>query len=223
MSKNDSVGEVQRTAPGDANHAGNGAASDDSSSSQGSPVVLLSEQALFILACGIFEGEGSISRSSYSKSVTLDLTSTDFDILETVKIAFGCGKISTKPHGSVYSTRDNSEHSLEELLGWKPAWRWRVGNWDSVEPLLKRMRPFMGQRRRAKIDEVLADPPAAHGLSNFGNRSMIPGKYCSHGHLLTKETIYVYTTSYGDIKRNCWICKKEQAAEYRAKRDKARS
>lgn len=92
---------------------------------------------------GLFEGEGCISLSG--RTITLHVTSTDYDVLDTVLATAGCGAI-----GKEYrDKRPGKEH-------YKPFKRWEVRSLPEAQALLLRLYPYLHARRRARADQVLA-------------------------------------------------------------------
>ena len=79
---------------------------------------------------GMYEGEGCIERTS-AHGYRLNITSTDFDVLEKIQ-AFAGGYVHPK---KVYK-----DH-------YKSQWIWRLGDKKGVKNLLTGMLPFLGNRR----------------------------------------------------------------------------
>jgi hypothetical protein len=67
---------------------------------------------------------------------------TDLDVLERLRALTGVGNIA----GPV--VRENPNH--------KPIWQWKVSKNKESITLMRAVYPWMGERRRARIDEVLA-------------------------------------------------------------------
>jgi hypothetical protein len=100
----------------------------------------------FAWAAGLFEGEGCISLSRSNKGdhvrdVRLTVVNTDLDVLERFQATIGRGSIS--------------EMNSKSNLGSKQRWQWRLSRQVDVALLLRRMMPFLGQRRAAKARAVL--------------------------------------------------------------------
>jgi hypothetical protein len=94
----------------------------------------------------MFEGEGCISFKG--RMLTLHITSTDYDVLDTVLAVAGCGHI-----GKEYRHKGaGKEH-------YKPFKRWEIRGIGEAQSLLLRLRPYLLERRAAKADEVLALMP----------------------------------------------------------------
>jgi hypothetical protein len=110
-----------------------------------------SDEIDFAWACGLFEGEGSISHYLYQRSDCatkgrarrLQLGITDLDVLERFHGIVGVGVIRAQP----------------PVADRKRMHRWAVHDWTELEPLLRRMLPYLGIRRRAAAEALLADPP----------------------------------------------------------------
>lgn len=67
---------------------------------------------------------------------------TDRDVVEEFCRIVGCGKVSEEQRRR--PPRKN-------------CWYWTIGNRDDVERLLRAFYPRLGERRRAKADEALAE------------------------------------------------------------------
>lgn len=90
---------------------------------------------------GLFEGEGTFSSNGASYPV-IQITMCDLDVLERAAELIGVRRI-----GRVHDPR-----ALER--GWTQAYRFGVGGARAAE-LMRRLRPFMGQRRSGAIDRAL--------------------------------------------------------------------
>lgn len=88
---------------------------------------------------GLLEGEGTFTRCGTNLQVQIIMT--DEDVLRRAMKIAGCGNF--------YERGVRKE-------GYKPQFQWQVNPRDDVVALLKRVRPFMGERRGARIDELLA-------------------------------------------------------------------
>lgn len=97
-------------------------------------------------AAGLFEGEGSIALHPQLKGKrrALFLGMTDLDVLRTFQAVVGAGVIR------VMVVRGNR----------KPAWRWEVQSWAEVDGIGRMFLPYLHARRRARMEELLADPPS---------------------------------------------------------------
>jgi hypothetical protein len=112
-------------------------------------------------AAGLFEGEGSIihySTPSGKKSRMLQLETTDADVLQRFHAIVGVGQIRGP--------------RIREA-GRKPIWLWQCSKGLDYLPLLNTLMPWLGERRRAKAEQLLADPP-----------KLEPQTHCKRGHLL---------------------------------------
>lgn len=106
----------------------------------------------FAWACGLFEGEGSITylprtEDSRWKRRRLEMSSTDKDVLERFLKAVGVGTI-TGPRSRI---GPNGEPR-------KDIYAWHATCWDDIANLLPCMLPWLGERRKAKAEALLADP-----------------------------------------------------------------
>jgi hypothetical protein len=97
---------------------------------------------------GLFEGEGSVIHRGYSRSKQrgVVIAMTDKDVIERAALITQVGSVTRMP-----DTRSG-----------KPMWRWTLSRWCDLEPLLREMLPWLGIRRRAKVEALLADPPRQH-------------------------------------------------------------
>lgn len=93
---------------------------------------------------GIIEGEGSIGLKSNNKGGIanvpwIKVAMTDEDVIAKLHSVAGFGTVCSSPCASG-----------------KTLWLWQSALRDKVPKFLKMIRPWMGERRLAKIDEVLA-------------------------------------------------------------------
>ena len=92
---------------------------------------------------GIIEGEGSISARLNNKSgyLTVELTvaSTDRDMIEKLDKIY--------PGKSEY-IREYSNHFKTQYI-------WAVTNRSGVRSVINKILPFMGSRRKARMEEVI--------------------------------------------------------------------
>lgn len=91
-------------------------------------------------AAGIFEGEGTLFLTSQTNSPCAALRMTDEDVVRRFAEIIRRGRVT-----EVIDPRPQC----------KPLWSWRLGTKDDVGVLIKLFYPYLGQRRRAKADEVL--------------------------------------------------------------------
>jgi LAGLIDADG-like domain len=94
---------------------------------------------------GYLEGEGcfrlEFSNNGQRRYPLISISTSDYDV--ALKVADLLQAVSVRSMG-----KPKKSH-------WKQCYSVRVQTWDLV-PLLKRLRPLMGQRRQAAIDEILA-------------------------------------------------------------------
>lgn len=97
---------------------------------------------------GIVEGEGSIgcywldkTRPTRGKTTVLAVEMRDLDVLERLQRITGKGTIRVKP------ARGNAAETAV----------WRVQRKEDVVAICERILPLMGERRTAKMREVIAD------------------------------------------------------------------
>jgi hypothetical protein len=132
-------------------------------------------------AAGLFEGEGSCSiqwvkgRAYASMSMML----TDDDVLYRFRDLIG-GRVSM---------------AMERGGNTKPIWSWRLYGRNKIEPIAKLFWPWLGDRRREQVTNVLA---------STGYVERIPKTHCPAGHPLDEHNTYVQPKNGG---RQCRICK----------------
>lgn len=106
---------------------------------------------------GIIEGEGYIRH--VSRAYRLVVTMTDEDIIRRVHAVTGVGTVN-----GPYQAKGNR----------KPAWRWQSTRKAETVEVLRRIRPWLGDRRGREADAVLAAaekaPRPGRGVSKQGNR-----------------------------------------------------
>jgi hypothetical protein len=94
-------------------------------------------------ATGVFEGEGCITAcgdTGKSKTPSLHIDMTDEDVLRRVMIIFG-GNVT----GPTYRA------------DFKPMYHWRLSGIKPVQAVLRRMWPYLCERRRARAAEMIAE------------------------------------------------------------------
>ena len=89
-------------------------------------------------ASGLLEGEGSFV--IHKTGAHVSCTSTDEDVIRTLRSLLGVGSI-----GGPYDRSPN-----------KAEWRWGVYARNEVRAVLAVVRPWLGERRTTQIDKVLA-------------------------------------------------------------------
>lgn len=94
---------------------------------------------------GLLEGEGSFfARDHHGKPQgRVSIQMTDRDVLERLAAVVGVGTIH------------NVNRALDRALR-KPCWGWHISAKADVLALIDQIYPWMGGRRRAKMDEVIA-------------------------------------------------------------------
>ena len=90
---------------------------------------------------GVLEGEGCF-RNQKNYSALVSVAMCDKDVLDRLKELTGLGNV-TGP----YLPKDAPDN-------WKPSWQWNVGVRQEVRVLLETIYPWMGERRRQKIDDL---------------------------------------------------------------------
>lgn len=156
---------------------------------------------------GLFEGEGSVTqvtrRNRWNEDIhyfTLKVGMTDEDVIRKI------GKVTGYDH--IYGP-------YLPKGGTKPAWVWECQHRAEVERIIRTIRPFMGKRRGARMDQVLAY--YAEREARLAKRQI----ECRQGHDLTTENA-TYTDSKGSVL--CRLCRNVQAkSTYRqVKKDRSR-
>lgn len=89
---------------------------------------------------GIFEGEGCIVTRMRGIHATMRVKMADRDVIERIATIVAGGNLRHDPSG-------NPRH--------RDLWIWELSRRANVIETMKRIYPMMGQRRRARIDEVL--------------------------------------------------------------------
>ena len=140
---------------------------------------------------GIIEGEGYIAfKKQRYPGVVVQMT--DEDVILRLAEFSGAGHVS----GPLQ----------EKLPHHKPTWRWEVTDSTDAVALLRRIRPWLGTRRGARVDDVLARFEA-NPLPGRGRRSDWD-KVCRNGHIRSEETTYRRPNGRWE----CDICRQERAA-----------
>ena len=98
-------------------------------------------------ASGIFEGEGSIVRLGKSNRWGLRIAMTDGDIIARVLEAFRVGRV----YGPYHQPNSHNNGKL-----YKDYFVWTVNNRVDFEIVAKMMSPWLGNRRKEKLDEALS-------------------------------------------------------------------
>lgn len=91
-------------------------------------------------AAGLFEGEGCITYTQRAPVIAVRMT--DKDVLE--RFASVMGSKITGPYAS-------------QSKGGKPTYNWHVGGIRPVQDALRRLWPYLGERRRARAALVIAE------------------------------------------------------------------
>jgi hypothetical protein len=99
-----------------------------------------------IWAAGLFEGEGSVTmtytpRDGVRPRAVIQLTSTDRDVIDRFAAVWGFGTVL-----EVDDPRPNCRRR----------WTYTVGGFERVRVVLEAMLPWLGERRSAKVAEVIA-------------------------------------------------------------------
>lgn len=100
---------------------------------------LIGETEIAYLA-GVFDGEGTVK---VGNSIRVSVEMTDLDVLERFQRAFG---------GQIYPRKAKVNR--------KPAWSWNLQSRAGVWPFLDKVKPFLSDRRQAKIEELSSVRPS---------------------------------------------------------------
>lgn len=96
-------------------------------------------------SAGLFDGEGCITikrqRGRRTIAPFLIVQMTDEDVVRRFHAVVRFGNV----RGPIYDKRRPQN---------KPLWRWSVGSWEAFEALSRAWRPWLGQRRLARLAEV---------------------------------------------------------------------
>ena len=152
-------------------------------------------------AAGLWEGEGcwSISRKPDGSlaSVVARLSMTDADVVERFAATVGFGRVRSKATPS----------------GRRPVTEWSTARRESVQGLVRMFRPYLGERRLAKAQEVLDLGPASP-------RSQRPT--CGRGHDFTGGNLALVTVNGRNGRvyqgRRCRACSADRSRAYAARR-----
>ncbi len=109
-----------------------------------SPDEDIAAQLDFAWAVGLFEGEGCITVFDKRRYTKLMLASTDEDVVRRFHRIVVIGNVSPRQRRPPY----------------KDYWRWETTGDGSAQRLLRRMLPYLGERRRARGLEVIAERQA---------------------------------------------------------------
>lgn len=125
---------------------------------------------------GLLEGEGCFHLER-ARRPRMAMQMTDEDVVRRAHEVSGVGTVK----GPYFPSAGN-----------KPAWRWLVSRHEDVRWLLTAIRPYMGERRRAKIDLCLAYEPKARERR----------WKCARGHPMEGANLYVSPKGH----RTCITC-----------------
>jgi hypothetical protein len=141
-------------------------------------------------AAGLFEGEGSLwtaGRTGIRASVSM----TDRDVVERFCAIVGSGRVRPLPPRQPHHT---------------PQYRWEIARVEQVRELIALFRPWLGDRRRLRADELLAHARENHGSGDLRT-------HCPAGHPYDEANTYVDKKG----RRSCRACTRaaQQAWERR--------
>lgn len=148
-------------------------------------------------AAGLFEGEGYMTGGRPPSrpnrvQVVVGLAMKDRDIVERFAAVAGCGSISERP-----PAKEN----------WSLIFDWRVSEAEKVRDVVSLLLPFMGERRRAKADEVLRLCAEIRPHNEKKTR-------CPAGHELAGSNLVLEPFTKNGVAytaRRCKACRRRQA------------
>ena len=159
-------------------------------------------------AAGLFEGEGCIcvynrparGKDSWRRGVTMNLTSTDRDVVEKFASVVGVGSVST-----LSEARKAKPHHKDQF-------RWLIASAKDVETVIRLFLPHLCARRSRKAHEALEITTRINSKDySKGPRRL---EMCKRGlHALVGKNVKVSTSG----KRRCRPC----LNEWRRKNEKA--
>lgn len=146
---------------------------------------------------GLFEGEGTIvsvenESRLHGRAVALRIKMCDEDVVRRAQLIAGVGRVYGPYHNG------NPKHSQQ--------WVWVVSTQAGVVKTLENLRPYLGERRGARADEILkwcaTHPPCVRSKT-----------HCPHGHLYDEVNTYVHPRrGY----RVCRTCRRERERQRRS-------
>lgn len=145
---------------------------------------------------GILEGEGTFSirnTNPRNRGISIRCSMTDTDVVERIFELTGIGGIT--------KVKPREEHHKQQTL-------WAASKRSDVVDLITRLKPWMGRRRQAKIEDMLkfdADNPITVDLRLHGTRAMYEHRKCRCGPCRAAAVKYQM-----DWRRN--VSKKESVA-----------
>jgi hypothetical protein len=149
-----------------------------------------SREAELAWAAGLFEGEGWIGPKGARAGMSLSMT--DEDVVERFAAVVECGTVSGPWVRTGHPER-------------KPMFSWQASGRADVARLLDLFLPWMGVRRKARMETVRL-------------RLTPPPDRCPNGHPKTPETTYLHQ----DGRPRCVLCLRARKAAYDARRYRRR-
>lgn len=156
-------------------------------------------------AAGLFEGEGCIHvsvRKSGTHVLRLALSMTDADVVNRLGTIMQLGHVNEVAKHATWQ-----DH-------WKTQYRWTVDRADHIQAVLAMFWPWLGERRKEKAREALAEFRAGVGK---GGR-MSARTHCPHGHPYDVVNTSIRRNAAGRLSRQCRMCHRLRARENRARR-----
>ena len=140
---------------------------------------------------GLFEGEGCVYHGTNRGYHVwrLTLTSTDLDVLQRFHQAVGLGSVRG-PY-----TSGKAHH--------RPYWTWELNRRDDINTVLTRLYPYMGERRKAKMDEFFKYYQTHHQQNHHPN-------HCRRDHEMTEANTIIRSG-----RKTCRRCENDRQNERR--------
>ena len=103
-------------------------------------------------AAGLFEGEGTIYYDKYTQIWVLCLDMTDEDVVNDFAGIWNL-KVTKRGDPNKHPSAIARKNSINSTTVYKQAWRTKTGARDRVFEIVSDIYPYMGERRRQKMDE----------------------------------------------------------------------
>lgn len=159
----------------------------------------MASEAQIAWAAGLFEGEGTATFSKDQRQPRLSIAMTDEDVVRRFAMIVGRGNVRRyEPY------QPNRQ----------PQWQWSVQSGPDVVYVLGLFIDYLGQRRRARAEQVLV-VASEIGKPRDGGGGYYPSGRCKRGHDLSDPAhLYVHPKTG---KRHCRTCRRDRAPMYREK------
>lgn len=148
-------------------------------------------------AAGIWEGEGcwnAFRRPTGKMQVQSRLAMSDADVIDRFAAIVGFGTV--RPRSQLKAHPD-----------WKPMFEWYTQRRDSTARLIEMFWPYLGERRRAKAQELLDLGPS---------RPLNERMHCPKGHPYSGDNLFTEPINRNGrtyYARRCRICRRAGSRE----------